>query len=296
MKKIAITGLSGVIGQILSEEISPKAQIIDLFRKTEYSGPARIQKHIHFDLLDKAKISTILKRVNPDIIVHMAAITHIDRCEKDKKQGKDGIVWKTNVEGTREIAQFCGKHKIPLIFLSTECVFDGKQKFFSENSKKNPINWYGTTKNEAEDVILSSGAPVTIIRSVVAYHINDNKKTIYGKILNELKSKNHVSAVNDQLFTPTHTYDIVKAINYVIDNKLLGIYHVAPKKSLTPYDFALLVADKNKYSRKFVSKITLQSYYDPKSAALRLRHACLSGTKSDKIFKFIPANPESVLY
>lgn len=295
MKKIAITGLSGVIGQILGEEISQKAQIIDLFHKNKYQGKAKVQKHVNFDLLNKTKIPTILKRVNPDIVVHLAAITHIDICEKDKKRGKKGKVWKVNVEASEEIAKFCAKQKIHLIFLSTECVFDGKQKYFSENSKKNPINWYGVTKSEAENSILSSGAPVTIIRSVVAYHKNDKNKTIYGKILNDLKSKNHISVVNDQLFTPTYTHDIVKAINKVIENKFLGIYHVVPKKSLSPYDFALLVADKNKFSHNFVKKTTLQSYYDSKRAALRLRNACLSGLKTNKILKFTPVNPENVL-
>lgn len=295
MKKVAITGLSGVIGKVLIEEIPKKYQIIDLFHQKQYEGSIRIKKHFHLDLLNRDEIRKVLEFVKPGVIIHLAAVTHIDRCEKDKILGKKGKTWKINVEGTREIAEYCAKHKIHLIFLSTECVFDGKQKYFSEDSIKNPINWYGVTKSEAEDLLLASGAPVTIIRSVVAYHKNDSGKTIYGKILNDLKTKKNISAVKDQLFTPTHTYDIVKAINKVIENKLLGIYHVAAKKSLSPYDFALLIAGKNKYSRNLVKKTTLQSYYDSKRAVLRLRHACLSGQKSNKILKFIPVNPESIL-
>lgn len=295
MKKVAITGLSGVIGQILGEEILPKVQIIDLFHKNKYQGKAKVQKHVNFDLLNKTKISSILKRVNPDVIIHLAAITHIDICEKDKKRGRNGKVWKVNVEASNEIAKFCAKQKKHLIFLSTECVFDGKQKYFSENSKKNPINWYGVTKSEAENLILSSGAPVTIIRSVVAYHKNDKNKTIYGKILNELMTKKNIEVVKDQLFTPTYTYDIVKAINKVIENNFLGIYHVAPRKSLSPYDFARLVAEKNKFPTDNVKKATLLSYYDSKRSALRLRNACLSGIKTNKILKFIPVSPGDAL-
>lgn len=294
MKKIAVTGLNGVIGKIFIKELPKDFEIIDFYNKNVSKSP-KIKKHVHMDLLNKTNISKKLEKIKPDVILHMAAITHIDKCEKDKKRGMKGKVWRVNVEASEEIAKFCAKHKIPLIFLSTECVFDGKQKYFSEDSKKNPINWYGVTKSEAENLISSSGAPVAIIRSVVAYHKDDDSKTIHGKILSELKSKNHISAVNDQLFTPTHTYDIVKAINRVIGNKLLGIYHVAPKKSLSPYDFALLVAGKNKYSRNLVKKTTLQSYYDPKRAALRLRNACLSGQKSNKVLKFTPVNPEKIL-
>lgn len=295
MKKIAITGLNGVIGGILIKEISNEARIIDLFHKTKYPDLKRIQRHAHLNLLDKNKISTILKRLDPDVVIHMAAITHIDACEEDKANGKRGIVWKTNVEATGEIAKFCAKYKKHLIFLSTECVFNGKQKTFSENSKKNPINWYGVTKDEAEKLILFSGAQSAIIRSVVAYHKNDNKKTIYGKIADSLKSKKQISAVVDQLFTPTYTYDIARAINKVIENRLLGIYHVAPKKSLSPYDFALLVADRNNVPRSHIQKTTLKKFYDEGRANLRLRHACLSGNKTNKILHFIPKSPKEAL-
>lgn len=295
MRKVAITGLTGVIGEVLALEISPKRQITDLFHNTQYSGSAKIQTHTYFDLLNRAKISAVLENVKPDIIVHMGAITHIDRCEKDKKYGKKGDVWRINVNGSYEIAKFCAKQKVPMVFLSTECVFDGKKEYFSEDAIKNPINWYGVTKDEAEELILSTGAKITIIRSVVAYHKNDFNRTIYGKILTDLKTNKNIWAVSDQLFTPTYTYDIVKAINRVIENKLLGIYHVAPKKSLSPYDFALLVASKNKYSMTRVKKTTLKSFYNPKRASLRLANACLLGEKSNKILKFVPKSPEKVL-
>lgn len=295
MTKIAITGLNGVIGKILAEELSKNTQIIDLFHTKKYSGRAIIQKHIKLDLLKKDKISKILQKADPDVIIHLAAITHIDRCEKDKKNGKKGKVWRTNVEGACEIAKFCAKNKIHMIFLSTECVFNGKQKYYAESAKKNPINWYGATKSEAEDLVMRSGASVTIIRSVVAYHKNDENKTIYGKILNELKSGKSVLAVSDQLFTPTHTYDIVTAISKVIKKKLFGIYHVAPKKSLSPYDLAKLIAKRNKYPQSLVKKTTLRSFYGPEKTALRLRNSSLSSQKSNRIFKFIPKSPEQVL-
>lgn len=295
MKKVAITGLNGVIGRILCEEITSKMQIIDLYHKQKYSGSAKIKKHVRLDLLKTDSIISILEPVKPDIVIHMAAITHIDVCETDKKNGKNGNVWKINVDGSHEIAKFCANNKIPLIFLSTECVFDGKQKYFSENSKKNPINWYGFTKSEAENAILSSGAPVTIIRSVVAYHKNDNNKTIYGKILKELKSNKEIYAVDDQLFTPTYTHDIVYAIEQVIEKNLRGIYHVASKKSLSPYKFALMVAEKNNYPKILVKKTTLKSYYDSEKAALRLPNSSLSGIKTNKTLHFIPSHPKDIL-
>lgn len=295
MKTVAITGLSGVIGQILCEKLSKKVRIVDLYNRRKYDGPARIFKHVHLDLVDQKNISKILDKIKPDLIIHLAAKTHIDQCEKDKKSGKNGKVWKTNVEGTGKIAKFCSKNKIPLVFLSTECVFDGKKKTFSENSIKHPINWYGYTKNEAENLVVSSGAPFAILRSVVAYHENDKGKTIYGKFLTKLESGKPLYAVGDQLFTPTYTYDIVKAIECLISKELLGIYHVIPKKSLSPYEFALLVAKKNGFSSSLVKKTTLEVYYESKKSKLRLKNACLSGVRSRRLMKFTPKNPEDVL-
>jgi dTDP-4-dehydrorhamnose reductase len=293
--KIAVTGLSGVIGQILAEEISLDTEIIDLYHQVKYAGSAKITKHVHLDLLNQSKIASTLDQVKPDIVIHMAAITHIDRCEMDKVNGIDGIVWKVNVEGTREIAKFCAQDKVPLVYLSTECIFDGVKKYFSENSKRNPINWYGFTKNEAEKLLIVSNVPVAIVRAVVAYHENDNNRTIYGKILEQLKSQKTIEAVDDQLFTPTYTYDIVYAILQIVKHKLVGTYHIAPQKALSPYEFAVLIAKKNNYSSSKIKKTTLTKYYDKEKAGLRLRHACLLGKETNKILKFVPKNPEEVL-
>lgn len=292
-KKIAITGLSGVIGKVLSKNLNEYSEIIDLFNHKRSYGSKKF--HVKLDLLKKDRIYKVLQKVNPDVIVHMAAKTHIDACEEDKKRGKKGNTWKLNVDATTEIARYCRDYKKFIIFLSTECVFDGKRKFFGEKAKKNPINWYGFTKSEAEDIIMSSGIRFAIVRSVVAYHENDFGKTIYGQILSKLKSKKPVSAVYDQQFTPTHTDDIVFAIKKIIDNNLTGIYHVAPKKSLSPYDFAKIVAKKNNYSYSTILKKDLVSFYDLKRASLRLKNASLSAKVSNKKLGFTPKNPENIL-
>ena len=295
MIKVAITGLNGVIGNVLASELSKDSQIIDLFHTAKYSGKTNLYKYIKLDLLKKNEISKVLDKANPEIIVHLAAITHIDKCEKDKKNGKKGKVWRTNVDGTGEIAKFCAKNNIPMIFLSTECVFDGESKYFSERAKKKPLNWYGFTKSEAEDIAISSGAPVAIIRSVVAYHKNDSGKTIYGKILKELKSKKKVEAVSDQLFTPTYTYDIVKSIKIIMEKKLKGIFHVAPARIISPYELAVLIAKANNFPSHLVKATSINSYYGIKRGSLRLRNSSLLGRKTNKVLNFTPRNPENVI-
>jgi dTDP-4-dehydrorhamnose reductase len=292
-KRIAITGLNGVIGKKLADALTSDSFVIDLYHNT--SSKNKANKRIFLDLSKKRNIAKALDEAMPDIIVHMAAITHIDGCEDDRKKGKEGIVWKVNVEGTNEIARFASKNNVPIIFLSTECVFDGKKEYFAENDKKKPISWYGLTKSAAEDAIFESGASFTVIRSVVAYHKNDASKTIYGKILAGLKKNSKVLMVDDQLFTPTYTKDIVKAINKVIDKNVKGILHVAPVESISPYSFAKLIAARHKFEEFVVEKTKLKKLYGHEKASLRLKNSSLLSEYSRKILKFKAKSPEKVI-
>lgn len=292
-RRVAFTGLSGVIGRTLKKKFISQVDVIDLYNKTK--SPHASVKHIKLDLLHKELIYKVLKRVNPDIIVHLAAITHIDKCEEDKKNGKNGNVWRLNVEASEEIARYSRDFNKHIIFLSTECVFNGRKKSFKETDRKNPISWYGVTKSEGEDRIIKMGGEYAIIRSVVAYHKNDSKKTIYGQILGKLKLNKPFDVVADQFFTPTYTEDIIAAIESIIKDRHTGIFHVAPAKSITPYDFAKIVAKKNNFPISLIRRKKLSSFYDKKRAALRLKNASLSSVHSKRKLKINPKSPKNAI-
>lgn len=287
MKNVAITGLNGVIGNILAKELED-VNIINLYHNKKSTG--KNIKNKKLDLLNTNLIDKTLYSVEPDVIIHLAAQTHIDKCESDKKNSKSGVVWKTNVNATKEIALFAAKNKIPLIYLSTECVFDGEKEAYSEKDKKKPRSWYGITKSEAEDLILNSGGKSSIIRSVVAYHKADRKKTIHGKLLNQLNSNEIIKVVGDQKFTPTYTYDIIKTIKKILDDDLEGIFHVAPDLISTPYDLAQLIAVRNNHKKSKVKKTTMKKLLGEERASLRLKNAVLNSKSSIKKLGFKPKN------
>lgn len=291
MKRIAVTGLHGALGK----HMIPKneAALIDLF----HEHPAHISEtqHQQCNLSRPSEIASILTRVHPDVMVHMAALTHIDRCESDRKHGKDGEVWKVNVDATAHIAQYCAQTGTPMIFLSTECVFDGEKAFFAEHDHKNPRNWYGVTKSAAEDAVLSSGAPAAILRSVIAYHENDEGKTMYGKIHQAFRAGAPFRAVRDQQITPTYIPDILYAIDVCIEKKLVGIFHFAPKISTTPFDFARAIAKKIGIDDSLVQPTILLEYFGKERANLRLQHACLAMDETVRTLDFRPKEVHEVL-
>lgn len=295
MKKIAITGLSGYIGGHLAPFLPNDATIIDLYHTHPYTGKGNVSAHIHTDLSDQRSLLKTLDALTPDVIIHIAGITHIDKCESDKKNGERGIVWRVNAESSHTIATYCATHQKQLIFLSSECVFDGNQKSFTETSPKRPKNWYGITKHAAEKYIVASGAPYTIIRSVMVYHQSDDGATLFGQFFMRMKHHKNILAVCDQWCTPTYVCDITHAINQCVSHHITGIYHVSPTTCLTPYKFALHIANRYGFSTSAIEKTTLNSFFGKKQSTLRLRHACLSGTWSNKRLHMMPKNLSDVL-
>lgn len=298
MKKvIAITGLNGVLGKKLLESLpssfKKEYEFIDLYhsKRISISDPNISISHQKIDLNEKLTIIKILAKINPSVIIHLAAVTHIDKCEKDKKNGKNGLVWQINVTATKKIVEFCKKNNVHLIYLSTECVFDGKsKKSYLEKSKTNPINWYGNTKAHAEQIIMESNIAWTIIRSVIAYDLDESVPSIFSSINNSFKKNTHFSVVSDQKFTPTFIPDIYKSIWRVIKNNQLGIFHITPPNSITPYQFAIAIGKHFGYDLSLVRKQRMIEYMGVDSAKLRLKNASLDSKASAQSLKFKPKN------
>ncbi len=298
MKKvIAITGLSGVLGKKLLESLpssfKKEYEFIDLYhsKRISISDPNISISHQKIDLNEKLTITQILAKINPSVIIHLAAVTHIDKCEKDKNNGKNGLVWQINVTATKKIVEFCKKNNVHLIYLSTECVFDGKsKKSYLEKSKTNPINWYGNTKAHAEQIIMESNIAWTIIRSVIAYDLDESVPSIFSAINNSFKKNTHFSVVSDQKFTPTFIPDIYKSIWRVIKNNQLGIFHITPPNSITPYQFAIAIGKHFGYDLSLVRKQRMIEYMGVDSAKLRLKNASLDSKASAQSLKFKPKN------
>lgn len=293
MRKIAITGLSGTIGAVFLKNLDSHDEIWNLYN----SRPdPTLEKQIHLDLNTTAQIESTLTQIAPDIIIHMAAITHIDTCENDRQNGKHGRVWQINVDATDAIAQYCERTGTFLLFMSTECVFDGKKGRYTEQASTSPINWYGTTKEAAEQIVLKRCKNSAILRAVVAYHPESQTSTLYGSIIESIKKNGFVSAVTDRIFAPTFTEDIVNVIQQIINKNARGIFHLCSPDDISPYTFACLVAEHAGFNyKKVVQPTRSNDFFGQTRAKLRLQFATLDCTQTERSIGFHAKSVKEVL-
>ncbi|MBI2617133.1 SDR family oxidoreductase [Candidatus Gottesmanbacteria bacterium] len=282
-KRIVVTGLHGYIGSRLAQIVGKHFELIDLNRRGFRFPALGVYKTIQADILDRELLLRSLERTDFDGIVHLAAKTHIDVCQKDSQRKERSETWQVNVEGTKNIAYISKKLGKKVIYLSTECVFDGRKGNYTEEDSPHPINFYGETKLHGEEEIQKLCSSFCIIRSVLSYgHVNYFSTDIIRKFFHSLKSGKTTKAVNDQSINPTFIDDFVNVIILSIEKNLEGIYHFAGNEIITPYQLVTTLQKKMKLPGKVISS-TLRDFFK-RSAKFRLKNATLS---SQKIFKKI---------
>lgn len=239
-KEILVTGFTGLVGLDLTKRASQKDRVIGISRgKIENSLDGRLES-FNVDLLDEERVLWVLRKTQPDLVLHLAAATHVDQCEKDPELAR-----RQNVEATKILAKACKETGVILGYCSTDYVFPKTGGPFSENDKTDPINIYGQTKLEGEKIvkkILGKGN-YFIFRIASPYDFSYSIKSgtppvIYG-LLKENKS---IPLVNDARTTYTWVPDIALALNKLILKEVWKdprpIYYVAGPESLTAAEVA----------------------------------------------------------
>ncbi|OGH37522.1 MAG: hypothetical protein A3B44_02925 [Candidatus Levybacteria bacterium RIFCSPLOWO2_01_FULL_38_21] len=268
--KILGTGLSGLVGSRIEELLRDKYQFEDLSLATGV------------DITDSEKIISLVTSSNASLVLHLAAKTDVDGCEKDKEQGTNGDAWKINVEGTRNIVDACCKSGKKIIYISTDYVFNGdSQKAYEEEDKPAPVNWYARTKLEGEKIVKNCTTSYIIARIAYPYRAIFEKKPDFARtILQRLMSRQPIIAVSDRIMTPTFIDDIAKALDVLMKNEALGIFHVVGSQYISPFDTALSIADTFGFDKSLVQKTTREEYF--RNRAPRPFYLAL---KNDKIQK-----------
>lgn len=294
MRKILVTGINGYIGSRLSA-INSAYHLIGITRGLNRTNHNSSLSFIRADITEADKISNIIKDSDSEAVIHLAAVTHIDPCEQDKRKGQNGQTWKVNVDGTKIIAKSCAESSKFLIYLSSECVFDGKKGMFTEDDIPNPINWYGETKYRGEQEVIKSGSKYCILRAVLSYgHQNYYPHDLLQIFYNSYLKNETVKAVTDQKLNLTFIDDLVKLIFHIVNHKIQGIFHYGGDTILSPFDLALKVKHLFAFDKGKLLPATLSDYFGSK-AKFRLQNATLSTSKILQKLYFPPSKLENSL-
>ncbi|MCL5433200.1 MAG: sugar nucleotide-binding protein, partial [Patescibacteria group bacterium] len=246
--KIIGTGLSGLIG----------TRIIELLDK-DYNFE-NLSLDTGIDITVKEDVFNKFKDSEAEFVIHLAAKTDVDACEKDKQKDseiltyndiktredawiKEKTAWAVNVLGTKNIVEACKYFKKKLIYVSTDFVFDGVKGDYSEKDKPNPINWYSRTKYEGEQIVKTLDGQWIILRTAYPYRAKFERKDFVRGILSRLRSGEKLAMVEDHIIAPTFIDDFVIALDYLIKNRIFGIFHIVGSQFVSPYESALLISE-----------------------------------------------------
>jgi dTDP-4-dehydrorhamnose reductase len=253
--KILIIGSSGMLGADLSQELYHDHKVFgaDLIRRSSFA----VSGFYKLDITKKQNVLSVIKNLNPDVVVHTAAWTDVDGCELDPKKA-----YSINSEGTKNVAHACKAIGATLIYISTDFVFDGKRKNpYKEADKTKPLSIYADSKLKGEAVIKRTLKKYFILRTSWLY--GKNGKNFVDTIVEKAAKEKLLKVVDDQVGSPTYTKDLAKAIRILISviassssraslripyshkiagragfNLPYGTYHVSNSGSVSWYDYA----------------------------------------------------------
>lgn len=239
--KIFVTGVAGQLGHDVMNELAGRGyEGIGSDLKEEYSGiqdgtPVETMPYVPMDITDQVSVEKVLTEVKPDVVVHCAAWTAVDLAEDEDKKEKVKAI---NVDGTRYIAQMCKKLDCKMIYLSTDYVFDGQGETPWEPDCKDykPLNVYGETKLAGELAVSETLEKYFIVR--IAWVFGKNGKNFIKTMLNVGKTHDTLKVVNDQIGTPTYTYDLARLLVDMLETEKYGYYHATNEGGyISWYDF-----------------------------------------------------------
>lgn len=267
--KAFVTGVAGQLGHdVVKELISRGYEAYGSDIAKEYSGASNdsaVAKcpYVSLDITDSQLVSETLKSIKPDVVIHCAAWTAVDLAEDEENKEK---VWNINVDGTKNIASVCKELDCKMIYISTDYVFDGKGETPWEPDCKdyNPLSVYGKTKLQGELAVANTIDKYFIVRIAWVFGLNGNN--FIKTMLKVGKKFDTLRVVNDQIGTPTYTYDLSKLLVDMAETEKYGYYHATNEGGfISWYDFACEIFRQAGYSTK-VTPVTTEEYGISKAA------------------------------
>lgn len=280
--KFLVTGVKGQLG-------------FDVVNELEKRGYDVVGVDIEeMDITDKVSVNRVFDKESPDVVIHCAAWTAVDAAEEEENISK---VFAVNKTGTEYIAEECKKINAKLLFLSTDYVFDGQgEEPWKPEDERNPLNVYGKSKSEAEIAIQKIMDKYFIVR--ISWVFGKNGNNFVKTMLNLGKTHDRLTVVNDQIGSPTYTYDLARLLVDMAESDKYGIYHASNEgEFISWYDFTVEIMKQagkidDKYNHIEVVPVGSEQY--PAKAKRPSNSRMAKGKLKENGFEPLPAWQDAV--
>ena len=243
--KVLVTGVKGQLGYDVVNELTKR-------------GHTAIGVDIdEMDITDKHSVQMVIDNNKPDAVIHCAAWTAVDLAEDEDKIA---MVRAVNTDGTRNIAEVCKKLNCKMMYISTDYVFNGQgtEPWKPDCKDYEPLNVYGQTKLGGELAVTNLLEKYFIVRIAWVFGVNGNN--FIKTMLNVGKKYDELTVVNDQIGTPTYTFDLARLLVDMIETEKYGYYHATNEGGyISWYDFACEIFKQAGYNTK-VKPVTTEEY------------------------------------
>ncbi len=257
--KVMITGASGSVGWVLSKALAGRCEVFGTY--ASHPNVPEGVTGLKADLCDQWAMKEHLELYQPDIIVHLAAITQPDRCEQNPQ-----LAFRVNFEATSEIARVAGTIGARLVYASSDLVFDGAKGSYTEEEVPRPLSIYGMSKLRAEEAALGLLDGTLVVRSSLMYGFGSPvSKTFLSRVLENLEQGEKMQLFTDQLRNPILIDDLAGAVIIAIEKDLSGIYHIGGPEIVNRHEFGRKVCRIFGYDEALLVPINMRDFpYDAK--------------------------------
>lgn len=222
--KILITGAGGQLGFDLVKVLAAKHTMFALTKN-------------ELDIRELHKVMEIVNQIKPHVIIHAAAFTNVDQAEMNKEEA-----FEINAVGTKNIALAANQVKAKLVYISTDYVFDGtKGTPYTEFDSPSPLGVYGHSKLHGEKYVEMFSDKFYILRTAWLFGTYGNN--FVKKMISLTQTQDTLTAVTDQIGSPTYSLDLAQFIRDLIQTECYGVYHTVNKGYCSKYEFTKAILE-----------------------------------------------------
>jgi dTDP-4-dehydrorhamnose reductase len=285
-KRILITGSTGLVGSYFCRLTAlKKYQLYNIV----HSESATFGNTLLVDLSYSTNLfREAIYTIRPDIIVHLAAMTDVEKCEIEKDVANN--INHLSVKALIDYILNTNNSECFLLHVSTDYVFDGEKGCYAEDDKTNPINWYGKTKLMGEQEILDCSLDNwCIARTSTPFGIHSKKSTFPSFVIENLSHHRKIKVLTDQITSPTYAFNLADMLIEIIENRKKGILHVSGSSKVSRFDQAIMIASAVGLDKNLIKPTTIHEMAwkapRPKNSSLSVIKAYNSLAKKPMGFK-----------